>query len=42
MDLISQDGLRSVPWVFLVHIIFNNSRDDGAVKNLVVEPLKKV
>ena len=29
-DLIVQDGLRSVPCIFLVCIIYNNGRDDGA------------
>ena len=41
-DLIAQDGLRLVPWVFLVHIICNNGRDDGVAENFVVEPLGKV
>ena len=42
VDLVAQDGLRSVQWVFLAHIICNNSRDDGAAENFVVEPLGKV
>ena len=42
VDLIVQDGLRLVPWVFLAHIICNNGRDDGEVENFVVEPLRKV
>ena len=41
-DLIAQDRLRSVPWVFLVGIICNNGRDDGVVENFIVEPLGKV
>ena len=42
VDLTAQDRLKLVPWAFLECIICNNGRDDGAVKNFVVEPLGKV
>ena len=41
-DLIGQDRLWSVPWVFLVRIIHNDSRDDNMVKNLIVESIGEV
>ena len=32
VDLIAKDGLRLVPWVFLAHIICNNSGDNSVLK----------
>ena len=42
VDLIAKDGLRLVPWIFLMHIICNNSGDDSTSKTFRVEPLRKV
>ena len=42
MDLIAQDGLGVVPWVFLVSMAGDNGRNDSTVENFIVEPIGEV
>ena len=41
-DLIAQDGLGAVPWVFLAGIVGNNGRNDSTAENFIVEPIREV
>ena len=40
-NLATQDGHWMIPMVSLVSVICDNSRNDGAVEELIVQPIRK-